>query len=59
MVDFEGFDVAIAGGCIMPCTQKIPQLRVVLGNHTTTDDFYVMELPDTNVILGVQWLVSI
>jgi hypothetical protein len=58
-VDFEGFDVAITGGRIMPCTQNIPQLRVVLGNHTITDDFYVMELPNTNVILGVQWLVSI
>jgi hypothetical protein len=24
-----------------------------------TDDFYVVELPDTNIILGVQWLVSL
>jgi hypothetical protein len=59
IMDFEGFDVAIASGSIMPCTQKIPQLRVVLGNHKFTDGFYVMELLDTNVILGVQWLVSI
>jgi hypothetical protein len=25
-MDFEGFDVAVVGGRIMPCTQKIPQL---------------------------------
>jgi predicted aspartyl protease len=58
-VDFEGFDVVVAGGRVMPCTQKIPQLCVALGNYTVTDDFYVVELQDTNIILGVQWLVSI
>jgi hypothetical protein len=34
-------------------------LDVALGNYTVTDDFYVVELPDTNIILGVQWLVSL
>jgi hypothetical protein len=58
-MDFEGLDVVVAGGRIMLCTQKIPLLCVVLGNYTITDDFYVVELQDTNVILGVQWLVSI
>jgi hypothetical protein len=59
MVDFEGFDVVVVGGHIMPCTQKIPQLCIALGNYTVTDDFYVVELQDTNIILGVQWLVSL
>jgi hypothetical protein len=58
-IDFERFDVVVVGGCSMPCTQKILQLDVVLGNYTVTDDFYVVELPDTNIILGVQWLVSL
>jgi hypothetical protein len=52
MMDFEGFDVAVVGGRIMPCTQKIPQLCLALGNYTVTDYFYVVELQDTNVILG-------
>jgi hypothetical protein len=30
-----------------------------LGNYTVTDDFYVVEMQDTNIILGVQWLGSI
>jgi hypothetical protein len=59
MMDFEGFDVAVAGRHVIPCTQKISQLCLTLGNYTVTDDFYVVELQDTNVILGVQWLVSI
>jgi hypothetical protein len=58
-IDFEGFDVVVAGGCRMPCTKKIPQLNVALGNYTVTNDFFVVEVPDTNIILGVQWLVSL
>ena len=38
--------------------KKVPQLGVALGNYIVTDDFYVLELLDTNIILGVQWLVS-
>jgi hypothetical protein len=34
-------------------------LDVTLGNYTLTDDFYVVELADTNVVLGVQWLYSL
>jgi hypothetical protein len=58
-VDLERFDVVVAGGCSMPCTQKILQLGVALGNYMVTDDFYIVGLPDTNIILGVQWLVSL
>jgi hypothetical protein len=59
MMDFEGFDVAVAGRRVIPCTQKILQLCLTLDNYTVTDDFNVVELHDTNVMLGVQWLVSI
>jgi len=58
-MDFNGFDVAVASEWVIPCTQKISQLCLTLGNYTVTDDFYEVELQDTNVILGVQWLVSI
>jgi hypothetical protein len=30
-----------------------------LGNYMLTDDFYVVKIPDTNVVLGVQWLYSL
>ena len=59
IVDFEWFNVVVASGHCMPCTPKIPQLDVALGNYIVTNDFYVVELPDTNIILGVQWLVSL
>jgi hypothetical protein len=52
-IDFEEFDEVVAGGHNMPCTQKIPRLCVALGNYTMIDDFYVVELSYTNIILGV------
>jgi hypothetical protein len=42
----------------MTCTQRIMGLEVTLGNYTLTDDFYVMDLEDTHVVLGVEWLYS-
>jgi len=32
---------------------------MTLGNYTLTNDFYVVELEETNVVLGVQWLYSL
>jgi hypothetical protein len=58
-VDFEGFDVVVDGGRRIPCTKKIPQLKVALGNYIVTDDFFVVKVQDTNIILSVQWLVSL
>ena len=40
----------------MPCNRCIPGMKLTLGRHDLTQDFYVMDLPDTNIILGVQWL---
>lgn len=34
-------------------------MNVTLGNSTFTDDFYVVDLSDINVILGVLWLYSL
>jgi hypothetical protein len=31
----------------------------MLGNYTMTYGFYVVELVDTSVVLGVQWLISL
>jgi hypothetical protein len=58
-VEFEGFRVEVAGGNTMPCDRYIPGLSLTLGRHDLAQDFYVMDLPDTNVILGVQWLSTL
>jgi hypothetical protein len=57
--EFEGFHVAVADGYTMTCLDMVPDLEVKLGNYTLTDTFYVVDLSDTDVVLGVQWLYSL
>jgi len=54
--EFEDFEVVVADGYKVMCTQRIRWLDVTLGNYTLTNEFYVVELADTNVVLGVQCL---
>ena len=54
---FMGFSVAAAGHT-MECSKRIPKLKVTLGNYTVIETFYVVHVPDINVVLGVQWLYS-
>ena len=54
--NFYGFTVIILGNNSMDCTKWIPKLQVTKGNHTITDNFYVVDVDDTNLVLGVQWL---
>ena len=56
---FEGFTVIILGNNSMDCPKWIPKLQVATRNYTVTDSFYVVNVADTNVVLGVQWLYSI
>jgi hypothetical protein len=58
-VEFEGFKVEVASGSIMPCDKYILGMKLTLGRHELVQDVYVMDLPDTNVILGVQWLSTL
>jgi hypothetical protein len=58
-VEFEGFKVEVAGGSTMPCNKYIPGMKLTLGRHELVQDVYVMDLPDTNIILGVQWLITL
>jgi len=51
--------VIIPGGYKMDRTRWIPKLKITMGNYTLTDDFFVVDVPDTNVVLGVQWLYSV
>jgi hypothetical protein len=56
---FDGFNVVVADGYNMMCTRRIRGLEVTLGNYTLTDDFHVVDLVDTHMVLGVQWLNSL
>jgi hypothetical protein len=41
------------------CLDRVPDLEIKLGNYTVRDTFYVVDLSDTNVVLGVQWLITL
>ena len=49
---FDGFSV-VAAGHTMECSQRIPKLKVTLGNYTVIETFYVVDVPNMNVVLGV------
>ena len=55
----EGFTVIIPGNHSMECSRWIPKLQVTIGYYTVTNSFYVVNVADTNMVLGVQWLYSI
>jgi len=57
--EFEGFIVVVENGYIMTCFDMVPDVEVKIGNYTLMDTFYVVNLLDTNVVLGVQWLYSL
>ena len=50
---FDGFSVLVPGAQMVQCTQYIPKLAVTMGTYTVTDHFFVVNIPDTNVVLGV------
>ena len=37
----------------------VPSLSVTMGTYTLVDHFFVVDILDTNVILGVQWLITL
>ena len=43
----------------MQCMHYVPSLSITMGIYTLTDHFVVVGIPDTNVILGVQWLITL
>jgi hypothetical protein len=52
--EFEGFDVAVADGNTVEFLDRVPDLEIKLDNYTMRDTFYVVDLSDTYVVLGVQ-----
>jgi hypothetical protein len=55
-VKFKVFKVEVEGGSTMPCNRYIPGMKLTLGRHDLVQDVYVMDFPNTNIILRVQWL---
>ena len=53
---FDGFTIVIPGHNTMQCNTWVPKLQVTIGNYTFVDSFYVVDVADTNVVLGVKWL---
>ena len=56
---FDGFTVVIPGHNTMQCNTWVPKLQVTIGNYNFVDIFYVVDVADTNVVLGIQCLFSI
>jgi hypothetical protein len=52
-VEFEGFKVEVVGGSNMTCDRYNRGLKLTLERNELTHDVYVMDLPNTNIILGV------
>lgn len=50
---FEGFNAIIANGFTIPCTRKIRQPNIIIGEHKVCDDFDVVGLGEINIVLGV------
>jgi hypothetical protein len=53
---FEVFNVVVEDGYKMTYTKRIMGLEVTLGNYTLINEFYIMDLADIHVVLGVEWL---
>jgi hypothetical protein len=41
------------------CLDRVSDLEIKLGNYTVRDTFYVVDLSETNVVLGVQWMITL
>ena len=57
--EFEGFDVVVVDGHTVECLDRVPDLEVKLRNYTVRDTFYVVDLSETDVVLGVQWMITL
>ena len=53
---FYGFIVVIPSHNTMECKTWVPTMQVTVGNYNFVDIFYVVDFPDNNIVLGVQWM---
>ena len=47
------------GNHSMDCTKWVPKFLVTIGDYRVIDNFYVVNVANTNILLGFQWLFSI
>jgi hypothetical protein len=57
--EFEGFDVVVVDGHRVECLDRVPNLDMNLGNYIVRDTFSVVDLSDIDVVLGVQWMITL
>ena len=56
---FDGFFVLVPGARTIQCMWYVSALTVTMGTYIVTDHFFMVDIPDTNVVLGVQWLITL
>jgi hypothetical protein len=56
--DFDKINVVIVDVYNMTCTHRTKGFDVTMGNYTLIDEFCVVDIAYTHVVLGVQWLYS-
>ena len=49
---FDGFSVLVPGARTMQCMKYVLALSVTLGTYPLTDHFFLVDIPDANLILG-------
>ena len=59
VVEHERFEVEVAGGTLLLCTHVIRRLQISMENYTIVDDFFIIDLVDTDIVLGIQWLETL
>ena len=57
--EFKGFTVTLVDGSMTPSKKKISQLNITLGKHPVEDNFYMVDMKDTDIILARPWIYSL
>ena len=51
--EHRGFKVMVADGFKIDCTKKISNLQLRLGDYDMTGDFFVVNIGDQDIVLGM------
>ncbi|XP_059065756.1 uncharacterized protein LOC131857345 [Cryptomeria japonica] len=54
--EFEGIRVRVANGYTLKCNRMITQLPLRVNNYEFKTDFYVVQMGNTDLVLGMKWL---
>lgn len=53
---FEGLRVRVVDGFVLKCDRKITKLPLKINNYDFKTNFYVVNMGDTDLVLGMTWL---